>query len=162
MGAGMTSCLPRCLPGWHDFDLSHLSFGALLLLPASNPSKAMRCIPCPANNTLAFTPACPCLPCLCLLPAADVLEAEFSCDLDFGGIQTAQCGQALARATRGGLLSGSGLQAVASLLLGAAKLQRAIKAAAREAEATGSEGLQPVVDAFKASCVALWLHRLPP
>ena len=89
------------------------------------------------------------------LPAVDVLEAEFACDLDFGGIQTAQCGQALARATRGGLLSGSGLQAVASLLLGAAKLQRAIKAAAREAEATGYEGLQPVVAAFKVSCAAL-------
>lgn len=60
-----------------------------------------------------------------------------------------QCAQALARASRGGMLSGPGLQAVASLLTGAAKLQRAVKAAAREAEATGYAGLQPVTDTFK-------------
>lgn len=40
-------------------------------------------------------------------------------------------------------------QAVASLLLGAAKLQRAIKVAAREAEGTGYEGLAPITAAFK-------------
>lgn len=60
-----------------------------------------------------------------------------------------QCGQALTRAARGGLLSGPGLQAVASLLLGAAKLQRAVKAAAREADATGYLGLLPVTVPFK-------------
>ena len=81
--------------------------------------------------------------------AVDALEAEFAADLDFGGIHTAQCGQALARAARGGLLSGAGLQAVASLLAGAAKLQRAVKVAAREAEATGYQGLLPVTAAFK-------------
>ncbi|KAL4459148.1 hypothetical protein ABPG75_014013 [Micractinium tetrahymenae] len=81
--------------------------------------------------------------------AVDSLEAEFAADLDFGGIQTAQCAQALARASHGGMLSGPGLQAVASLLTGAAKLQRAVKAAAREAEATGYAGLQPVAAAFK-------------
>ncbi|KAI7845433.1 hypothetical protein COHA_000985 [Chlorella ohadii] len=81
--------------------------------------------------------------------AVDVLESQFAADLDFGGIQTAQAGQALARASRGGLLSGAGLQAVASLLLGAAKLQRAIKVAAREAESTGYQGLAPVTSAFK-------------
>ncbi|EFN53577.1 hypothetical protein CHLNCDRAFT_136763 [Chlorella variabilis] len=81
--------------------------------------------------------------------AVDALEAEFAADPDFGGIQTAQCGQALARASRGGLLTGPALQAVASLLLGAAKLQRAVRAAAREAEATGYEGLQPVTEAFR-------------
>lgn len=83
--------------------------------------------------------------------AVDSLEAEFAADLDFGGVQTAQAGQALARAARGGMLSGAGLQAVASLLLGAAKLQRAVRVAAREAEATGFAGLQAVTEAFKAS-----------
>jgi dsDNA-specific endonuclease/ATPase MutS2 len=88
--------------------------------------------------------------------AVDALEAEFAADLDFGGIQTAQAGQALARAARGGMLSGTGLQAVASLLVGAAKLQRAARVAAREAESTGCTGLQPVTEAFKAraACVS--------
>lgn len=42
-------------------------------------------------------------------------------------------------------------QAVASLLLGAAKLQRAIRVAAREAEATGYQGLLPVTSTVKVS-----------
>lgn len=45
------------------------------------------------------------------------------------------------------------LQAVSSLLLGAAKLQRAIKVAAREAEATGYQGLAPVTSTFKVSWI---------
>ena len=62
---------------------------------------------------------------------------------------SSQCGQALARAAKGGVLTGPALQAVASLLLGAAKLQRTVRAAAREAEATGYTGLQPVTALFK-------------
>lgn len=81
--------------------------------------------------------------------AVDALEAEFAADLDFGGVQTAQCAQALSRVSRGGLLSGTGLQAVASLLSGAAKLQRVVKSASREAAATGYQGLEPVTAAFK-------------
>lgn len=92
--------------------------------------------------------------------AVDALEAEFAADLDFGGIQTAQCGQALSRASRGGLLSGAGLQAVATLLAGASKLQRAIKTAAREADATGYEGLLPVTAAFKVP--ACWAAACAP
>ena len=52
-------------------------------------------------------------------------------------------------------------QAVASLLLGAAKLQRAIKVAAREAESTGYQGLAPVTSAFKVGvCVATCIRCL--
>lgn len=62
-----------------------------------------------------------------------------------------QAASALRRASRGGLLNGSSLLAVASLLLGAAKLRRAIVAANREAERTGHAILQPLAAAFKAS-----------
>ena len=79
----------------------------------------------------------------------DAMEAEFAADLDFGGVRTSQCAQALRRAGRGGLLGGAQLLAVQSLLLGAARLQRAIKAAVKDAERTGYTGLQPVSTAFK-------------
>lgn len=46
-------------------------------------------------------------------------------------------------------MGGTSLQAVATLLVGAVKLQRAITVAAREADRTGHSVLQPVVAAFK-------------
>ncbi len=59
--------------------------------------------------------------------AVDALASEFAADLDFGGIQTKQAKEALQRSKRGGLLAGTALQAIASVLVGAGKLQRAIK-----------------------------------
>jgi hypothetical protein len=65
-------------------------------------------------------------------------------------LSTCQAGEAVSRAARGGLLSGTGVQAVASLLVGAARIQRSLRVAAREAEATGFTGLTPITVAFKA------------
>lgn len=81
--------------------------------------------------------------------AVQALEGEYAVEIEFGGIQTAQASDALRRASRGGMLSGQLLQAVASLIQGMSKLQKAIAVAARQAEATGHTVLEPVVQAFK-------------
>lgn len=84
--------------------------------------------------------------------AVDALEAEFAADVDFGGIQTVPAAEAIRRSSRGGLVSGIGLLAVASLLTGAAKLQKAIKYVAKDSEFTGlgdTTVLQPVLEIFK-------------
>lgn len=78
------------------------------------------------------------------------METEFGAELDFGGVQSAQAESALNRAAKGGMLSGSGLQAVASLLLGAARLSRAVKAVGREAEGSMAVAvMEPIFTAFK-------------
>ncbi|GAB4813086.1 hypothetical protein N2152v2_000132 [Parachlorella kessleri] len=85
--------------------------------------------------------------------AVNALEEEYAADIDFGGIQTAEvnASQALNRASRGGLLAGTSLLSVASLLVGAAKLQRTITVANREAERSGHSAVQSIAAAFKAS-----------
>jgi len=55
-------------------------------------------------------------------------------ELEFGGVATASAASALARAARGGLLSGRDLAAVASLADGAVRLTAAVRSAARAAE----------------------------
>ncbi|CAK0787588.1 hypothetical protein CVIRNUC_010810 [Coccomyxa viridis] len=67
----------------------------------------------------------------------DVLEAELAADLDFGGISTSQAADGVKRAQRGGMLTGAMLAAVASLLTGATRLQRAIISAAAASQEGG-------------------------
>lgn len=82
--------------------------------------------------------------------AVDVLESEFAAELDFGGLQSDYAETALNRSAKGGMLSGQQLQAVASVLMGAAKLQRTIKAAAREADGGAIAAvIEPIVKAFR-------------
>lgn len=84
--------------------------------------------------------------------AVDALEAEFAADVDFGGIQTLQAHEAILRASRGGMLTGRGLVSIASLITGAAKLQKAIQYTAKDAEFTGlgdTSVLSPVLDVFR-------------
>nr|BAD42336.1 DNA mismatch repair protein Mut2-like protein [Nannochloris bacillaris] len=84
--------------------------------------------------------------------AVDALESEFASDVDFGGIQTRQAHEAILRASRGGMLTGRRLVSVASLLVGAAKLQKAIQYTAKDAEFTGlgdTSVLSPVLEIFR-------------
>ena len=84
--------------------------------------------------------------------AVDALEAEFAADVDFGGIQTLQALEAIVRASRGGMLTGRGLVSIASLITGAAKLQKSIQYTAKDAEFTGlgdTSVLSPVLDVFR-------------
>ncbi|KAK9818002.1 hypothetical protein WJX72_005611 [[Myrmecia] bisecta] len=65
--------------------------------------------------------------------AVDALEAEYAVPLDFGGCQTEQTAEALKRASKGGMLTGPQALAVATMLVAAQRLQRAILSAAKQA-----------------------------
>ncbi|KAL0045927.1 hypothetical protein WJX82_008672 [Trebouxia sp. C0006] len=73
--------------------------------------------------------------------AVDKLETEYAVELDFGGTSTSQASGALKRASRGGMLVGAQLQAVASTLVGAARLQRSVMGASNAADGTGDYDL---------------------
>lgn len=73
--------------------------------------------------------------------AADIIEGEFAVSLDFGGIATTIADEALARASRGGVLTGVQLQSVATLVNGAQNLTRQLSTVMRSVrEAEGSDG----------------------
>ncbi|EIE19122.1 hypothetical protein COCSUDRAFT_38365 [Coccomyxa subellipsoidea C-169] len=82
--------------------------------------------------------------------AVNVLEAEYAADLDFGGISTSVAQEGIKRASRGGMLTAAQLAAVAGLLAGAVRLQRAIlSAAGQEGRLTEESALWPVVSTVK-------------
>ena len=103
------------------------------------------------------------------------LESDYAVSLDFGGASTQQvrplgrhpdrpaaehpadpslirlqASQALKRASRGGMLAGLQLASISSLLIGAARLKRAIQGAVRSAEDSGASAVfQPLIQAIK-------------
>lgn len=86
--------------------------------------------------------------------ATIVMEGEYAAALDFGGINTSVAQVAIGRASRGGLLSGQQLVAVASLVHGGGKLRSSIAAVLKQAEGDARpEALQPLADSIKGVVV---------
>ena len=151
---------PDSRPAWEGSS-SHLGAAAIATLDVLEWGRLCRQVAGFAQTTLgqrsfaSLYPATQPAACEALLAetrAVDALEAEFAADVDFGGIQTAPAAESIRRAARGGLLSGSGLVSIASLLTGAAKLQKSIKHVAKDSEFTGlgdTSVLQPVLEMFK-------------
>lgn len=84
--------------------------------------------------------------------AVQLMQEEYIAEIDFGGIQTVEAEQALKRVTRGGMLNGPELLAVASLVRGSHKIARKVRDCASQAENDGYdsmvEALRPISDVF--------------
>ena len=84
--------------------------------------------------------------------AIQLMQEEYVAEIDFGGIQTLEAEQALKRVTRGGILNGVELLAIASLIRGSQRVSRKIRDCATQAEKEGYEamvdGLRPISDVF--------------
>jgi dsDNA-specific endonuclease/ATPase MutS2 len=84
--------------------------------------------------------------------AIQLMQEEYVAEIDFGGIQTLEAELALKRVTRGGMLNGGELLAVASLIRGSQRVARKIRECASQAEKEGNEamvdGLRPISDVF--------------
>eukprot|EP00873_Tetraselmis_striata_P044957 jgi/Tetstr1/465221/TSEL_009927.t1 len=66
--------------------------------------------------------------------AADVLESEYAIQLNFGGVNTLEAHTALMRASRGGMLTGTMLRAVAQTINVGQRLRRQVQAASWDEE----------------------------
>jgi len=81
--------------------------------------------------------------------AVQLMQEQFVAEIDFGGIQTFESEESLKRVNRGGMLSGSELLALASLIRGGIKIQSKIMDCASQAEDVGElESIRPVSDMF--------------
>ena len=84
--------------------------------------------------------------------AIQLMQEEYVAEIDFGGIQTLEAEQALKRVTRGGMLNGVELLAIASLIRGSHNVSRKIRDCASQAEKEGYdsmvEGLKPISEVF--------------
>ena len=81
--------------------------------------------------------------------AVQLMQEQFVAEIDFGGIQTFEAEESLKRVNRGGMLSGSELLALASLIRGGIKIQSKIMDCASQAEDIGElESIKPVSDMF--------------
>ena len=84
--------------------------------------------------------------------ALQLMQEEYIAEIDFGGIQTVEAEQALKRVTRGGMLNGVELLAVASLIRGSHKVARKVRDCAAQAADEGYdamvEGLRPISEVF--------------
>ena len=69
--------------------------------------------------------------------AVQIMQEDYVAEIDFGGIQTAESEESLKRVNRGGMLNGSELLSIATLVKGAAKIQRKIRDCASQAEELG-------------------------
>ena len=91
--------------------------------------------------------------------AIQLMQEEYVAEIDFGGIQTLEAERALKRATRGGMLNGGELLAIASLIRGSQRVSRKIRDCASQAEKEGYEamvdGLRPISDVFATFDVPL-------
>ncbi len=87
--------------------------------------------------------------------AAIALTRDLAADLDFGGVPTADAHDALRRVIKGGVATGTQLNAVAGVLISAGRLQRTVQQAARAAgsDATLLATVHLIVEAMAALIV---------
>ncbi|GBF93591.1 DNA mismatch repair protein [Raphidocelis subcapitata] len=80
--------------------------------------------------------------------AVIALELDYTSTLDFGGINTGDAEAAIRRADKGGMVSGTQLRGLVTLLNGAEKLRKQIQTTARQSGAGGRDGpLRPLLAA---------------